>query len=500
MSLKNILYVIFLTIFIFKSTIATDKTREPKATDKDVVDAVIAQIQESKIFSDDRQMLRRIACHVSHFGKSNDTFEPKNGKPYFGGIWQIDQNSFAETQNLRLSSFQFAIKTYFDIDWISLKWEDMLKPLYSGLAARMILNSSVYDIPETVDEQAAQWAKLFHRDSSETHKFIDSVKSKDCSIDCRGRMDLCVVLDGSGSINADDFKLAKEFVANLIGTFSLENVRVGVIVYSRIASVLFSLDNKLSISQMKSTVRDANHPKLGTNTSGAMLEAVQMFKHSEQRRGVPRVMTVFTDGVSDNGVSDGTAEAKRNNISNFAVGIGTNIKQSELLEIAFGEPSHVFLRSSYKALGEFFDLMNSATCKVPQKPLFGEKISDSLAENEKRFFSYNLPKNGITISISALLGKVNAFYSYSMKTPSSAMNDGIIDGHAFVAADTCPCLRRNKKSGEENLNELFISVEGINEMNKYTILSQEGHHSVSSTLKSYFKILFLSFGFLVLLH
>ncbi len=79
--------------------------------------------------------------------------------------------------------------------------------------------------------------------------------------------------------------------------------------------------------------------------------------------GVPRVMTALTDCQSNNGVTKGVAKANRNDISCFAVGIGSDINERELEQIAYGDSSHVFLRSSYKALGEFFEKMNSKHVK-----------------------------------------------------------------------------------------------------------------------------------------
>jgi hypothetical protein len=495
--MKN--FFIIFVFFWFENCFAkTDLTREPKAKGKDVVDAVINLIQESKMFPDDHQLIRRVACHESHFGNLKGTFDPKEGKPYYGGIWQIDNIGFVETQNIKshnsLKAIHSEIKKKFNIDWMSLEWKDMLRPLYSGLAARILFYLTPEKIPDTLEEQAAYWKKYYNKNGAGTaEKFINSVKSKECSVECRGRMDLCIVLDGSGSIGSSDFKKAKEFVANLIGTFSLENVNVGLIVYSSWVSKIFTLNNNLSMAEIKSAVMDAEYPGSSTNTNDAIIAAVSMHRDAQYRDGVPRVITVYTDGYSDSGVKGGVAKAIRNNISNFAVGIGSNINENELEEIAYNDSSHVFKLSSYAALSEFFLAMNSETCKEPQKPLIGSKVTDTLVQNEKRYFSFELPEEGITISIDVTSGKTDAFYSYSVKTPSSALNDGTISDPTFISL---PKTSNRKNSVVEN--QVFIAVEGIAESNNYTILGEEGDKSFSSKIEPLSKLFLFSILCIVL--
>ena len=70
------------------STLADDLTIEEKAIGSDVVEAVIDIIDQSCVFSDDRQMLRRIAKVETDDGNAAETFEV-NGQEYFGGIWRV---------------------------------------------------------------------------------------------------------------------------------------------------------------------------------------------------------------------------------------------------------------------------------------------------------------------------------------------------------------------------------------------------------------------------
>ena len=66
------------------STLADDLTIQEKAKGPDVVEAVIDIINQPCVFSDDRQMLRRIAKVETDDGNAADTFVV-NGQEYFGG-------------------------------------------------------------------------------------------------------------------------------------------------------------------------------------------------------------------------------------------------------------------------------------------------------------------------------------------------------------------------------------------------------------------------------
>ena len=50
----------------------------------------------------------------------------------------------------------------FNVDWISLDHADLLVPLYSGLAARLWLNMTVYPIPGELGNQADYWAFIYN--------------------------------------------------------------------------------------------------------------------------------------------------------------------------------------------------------------------------------------------------------------------------------------------------------------------------------------------------
>ena len=72
-----------------------DFTLIPQGSGKKVVEATVGKIQNSGIFPDDCGFLRRIAYVESKDGNDLKTYR----KGYYGGIWQVDEIGFYDTQN-----------------------------------------------------------------------------------------------------------------------------------------------------------------------------------------------------------------------------------------------------------------------------------------------------------------------------------------------------------------------------------------------------------------
>ena len=156
-----------------------DLTREPESSGSSVVLATVAQIRDSNIFPDDRQLLRRIALVESDDGRNPRTYR----QGYHGGIWQVDLIGFQDTQDTNshpglVSKFE-EIQSKFGIDWPSVQWEDLRKPLYSGLAARLKLSNVAASIPFASDVagQASYWKTYYNTESGAgtVERFIQDV-------------------------------------------------------------------------------------------------------------------------------------------------------------------------------------------------------------------------------------------------------------------------------------------------------------------------------------
>ena len=157
---------------------AEDDTIRPGANGSDVVHAVVERIEDSNIFPSDNQFLGRIAYVESKDGTDGATY--RDG--YHGGIWQVDEVGFRATQDTTshpgLTAKFDKIQETFGIDWRQVLWEDLRKPLYSGLAARLFLSNIPTPIPSDVREQGEYWQNNYNKGGAGTaDKFVADVEA-----------------------------------------------------------------------------------------------------------------------------------------------------------------------------------------------------------------------------------------------------------------------------------------------------------------------------------
>ena len=160
---------------------AVDDTLREGTCGTAVVRAVIGRIEDTNIFPNDNQLLRRIAYVESKDGTDSTTY--RNG--YHGGIWQVDEIFFQTTQdtasNPGLVVSLDEIQRIFGIDWRTLRWQDLRRPLYSGLAARLFLSNVPAAIPfaNNLQAQGDYWNTHYNRnaEAGAVQRFVQEVQS-----------------------------------------------------------------------------------------------------------------------------------------------------------------------------------------------------------------------------------------------------------------------------------------------------------------------------------
>ena len=516
---SKILIVFSLTLLYISSSLqAEDKTLEDKAKGHDVVCAVIKKITDSGIFPDDKGILRRIAWVESKFGNDKGTFRDN----YYGGIWQIDagkDGAFTEITKNAKSHTQLntniipKVNAKFGINITNMKYEDLLKPLYSGLFARMRLFITADSIPENynLSGQANYWKKNYNSDQGKgtPDKFIKDVKNMEKEFgpycdNCQGRMNLAIVMDGSGSIRRDNYIFAKKAVENLLDTFSNQSVDVGFVVFSSTSEIVFPLNSNLTRKKMKDKIESSDYPGESTRTDLGIDDGTRILSNVTTKVGVPKVMAVFTDGNPDSvpWTLQAVNSATRSNITIFGIGIGSSIDYNNLLQMA-KTPQRVLSITSYEALSQSFQQINSQTCRVPQNPEIGKRVdNDQLARNEKRYFKFAIPEKGITVKIEVNKGKTTGYYSYDTENPSSAVNDGEFTKEVFIQVQKkyMNVLDDVKKEMNQT-HSVYVTIEGNEDHNQYSLDSSEGNHTSAScmikfnmfTIVILFSLLFIMF-------
>ena len=130
----------------------------------------VAHIQQAVIFPDDNQLLRRIAFVETRDGTDSGTNDQ-------GGIWAVSEVAFERTKNALLDLQHEQILEQFTIAWPSVQLSDLRRPLYSALAARLMLFTASQTIPSDTDvmDQAEFWIENYNTDGSEDN-FIEAAR------------------------------------------------------------------------------------------------------------------------------------------------------------------------------------------------------------------------------------------------------------------------------------------------------------------------------------
>ena len=140
-----------------------------------VVEAVIDRIARSEIFENNFGYIRRISWVETKDGLEKLTFRPN----YYGGLWQMDEKVFKQTKDTytypTLTEKFARIQSEFQINWVSVQWKDLRKPLHCGLAVHLYMFTREEKIPLNVKDQAEHWKRNYNREHKQVVTFVDEV-------------------------------------------------------------------------------------------------------------------------------------------------------------------------------------------------------------------------------------------------------------------------------------------------------------------------------------
>uniref|UniRef100_A0A8C4TR27 Matrilin 4 n=1 Tax=Falco tinnunculus TaxID=100819 RepID=A0A8C4TR27_FALTI len=161
-----------------------------------------------------------------------------------------------------------------------------------------------------------------------------------CSKCGAGHIDLVMVIDGSKSVRPQNFELVKQFVNRIVDLLEVSphGTRVGLVQYSSRVRTEFPLNKYHSADEIKKAVMEVEYMEKGTMTGLALKHMVEhSFSELEGARplshNIPRIGLVFTDGRSQDDISEWARRAKESGIIMFAVGVGKAVEE-ELRAIA----------------------------------------------------------------------------------------------------------------------------------------------------------------------
>lgn len=129
-----------------------------------------------------------------------------------------------------------------------------------------------------------------------------------------GVMDVVFVIDGSKSLGAANFELVKQFVNGLVDSLDVSKMgtHVGLLQYSTKVRTEFTLGQYTAAHDIKQAVAGMQYMERGSMTGSALRHMFERSFTAEEgaRPNVPRVGIVFTDGRSQDDVSQWANKAK----------------------------------------------------------------------------------------------------------------------------------------------------------------------------------------------
>uniref|UniRef100_A0A7N8WRA1 Matrilin 2 n=1 Tax=Mastacembelus armatus TaxID=205130 RepID=A0A7N8WRA1_9TELE len=182
-----------------------------------------------------------------------------------------------------------------------------------------------------------------------------------------GVMDLFFVIDGSKSLGPANFELVKQFVNGIVDSLDISQIgtHVGLLQYSTKVRTEFTLGQYTTAQDIKQAVSRIQYMGKGSMTGSALRHMFESsFSANEgARHNIPHVSIVFTDGRSQDDVSEWANKAKSSGVTIYAVGVGKAIEQ-ELREIA-SEPKekHVYYAENFENMGEISKKLKSSMCR-----------------------------------------------------------------------------------------------------------------------------------------
>ncbi|KAK6321859.1 hypothetical protein J4Q44_G00088350, partial [Coregonus suidteri] len=189
---------------------------------------------------------------------------------------------------------------------------------------------------------------------------------KGCGTCRSANIDLVLLIDGSKSVRPQNFELVKQFVNQVVDSLdvSAHGTRVGLVQYSSRVRTEFALNMYQTADDIKKAVMNVEYMEKGTMTGLALKHMVEnSFSEAEgTRKNVPRVGLVFTDGRSQDDITEWAKKAKEAGITMYAVGVGKAV-EDELREIA-SEPldKHFFYTTDFTFINQIAENLKLNIC------------------------------------------------------------------------------------------------------------------------------------------
>ncbi|KFW65890.1 Cartilage matrix protein, partial [Pygoscelis adeliae] len=216
-----------------------------------------------------------------------------------------------------------------------------------------------------------------------------------CSGGSGSALDLVFLIDGSKSVRPENFELVKKFINQIVDSLEVSDkqAQVGLVQYSSSVRQEFPLGQFKNKKDIKAAVKKMAYMMKGTMTGQALKHLIDSSFSviNGARPGVPKVGIVFTDGRSQDYITDAAKKAKDLGFRMFAVGVG-NAVEDELREIA-SEPvaEHYFYTADFRTISKIGKKLQMKIC-VEEDPCecksivkFQTKVEDLINSLQRKY-------------------------------------------------------------------------------------------------------------------
>uniref|UniRef100_A0A3P8SE71 Matrilin 2 n=1 Tax=Amphiprion percula TaxID=161767 RepID=A0A3P8SE71_AMPPE len=166
-------------------------------------------------------------------------------------------------------------------------------------------------------------------------------------------------------------QLVKQFVNGIVDSLNISRMgtHVGLLQYSTKVRTEFTLNQYSTVRDIKQAVTRMQYMGRGSMTGSALRHMYEFSFSAKEgaRPNTPRVSIVFTDGRSQDDVSEWATKAKNSgthiiSVTIYTLGVGKAIEQ-ELREIA-SEPDekHLYYAEDFEKMGEITKKLKSRIC------------------------------------------------------------------------------------------------------------------------------------------
>lgn len=155
------------------------------------------------------------------------------------------------------------------------------------------------------------------------------------------KIDFFIVLDKSSSIGKDNFKFVQTFAKHIIDQMPLgpDNVQMRLTTYNDIVESVFEMNDSISVPKLQliEKIEAIEYKGKGTMTGDALRDIVDnALFHKDNRPDAKDLLLLVTDGRSKQHklIRESTRILEENNVRILVIGVGPEIKESELIDIA----------------------------------------------------------------------------------------------------------------------------------------------------------------------